>query len=127
MKYTDTNRVRAAKFPGARLRPSSRPTWIARRRWDKLATIPRALRCAPTTNVWKRHAAFAGTTKRIRRARLSVLPELFQRRRDRTVARRRGSHPETRQPGSMAREDRRAGPRLCGAHVQRDLPPARRP
>src|SRR5579862_3370854 len=89
MKYTDTNRPPAAKFPGAPP-PSGLQTWIARRRWDKLPAAPRRHRAARRQeHVWKRHAAFAGTTEGIRRAGLSVLPELLQRGRDRAVTRRR--------------------------------------
>src|SRR5580700_2310019 len=111
--------------PPAPRRPNSQ-IWIVWVLWDKL--YPRSFLAATSGrqyHVWKRHAAIAGSAERIRRARLPVLPELLQRGRDRAVARRCGSDPETRSPGSVAREDRRAAHRICGAHLQRDVPPAR--
>src|SRR6202451_2298803 len=95
-----------SEVPGARQDLSGRPTWIARRRWDKLPTIPRARYTARRQHhVWKRHEVIAGSTERVRRTGLPVLPELLQRGRDRAVARRRRGDPETRPPGSVARED----------------------
>src|ERR1700720_1038517 len=113
--------------PPAPRRPDSQ-IWIVRVLWDKL--YPRSFLAATSGrrhHVWKRHAAIGKSAERIRPARLPVFPELLQRGRDRAVARRCGNDPETRSPGGVAREDRRAPRRLCGAHLQRDVPPARQP
>ena len=75
---------------------------------------------------WRnRHEADRRANPPVRRARLSVLPELLFRGRDRADAHRGRRDPAARARGSLAREIGRAAHRVRGAQVQRGVPPAR--
>src|ERR1043166_9388939 len=73
----------------------------------------------------ERDEAHDPANRRLRPARLSVLPQLLRRGGSRAAARGGREHTQDRAPGSMAREIRRAAYRVCLPYLQRSVPSAR--